>query len=372
VIAEGCQGNVTPGSKEHLDEFRRTTYRQRIPLAGSLDLTHRCNLRCVHCYLGPQENHQADPHQEMTTRQVCELLTQAANAGCLYLLISGGEPLLRQDFPAVYRHARELGMVVTVFTNATLISEGHLELFAEYPPRLVEVSVYGATKETYEAVTRVPNSFERCIRGIHRMIERGIRVGIKTIVMGNNLDEVPLIEEMARELGTPFRLDALICPRLDGGTEPLQERVSPDRAVQLEFADVKRFEEFRRYFQRVRHLDPPETLYQCGAGVTNFYVDPRGILRPCLMTTTVGYDALELGFSTAWKAAVTDIGNLRVGVEHECQKCVKRSVCGYCPGLFTIETGAGERPVSYLCELGNLRFEIMEKSLSLGEGGNAN
>jgi radical SAM protein with 4Fe4S-binding SPASM domain len=358
MIDDHCAEAPTPGSPEHLEQFRRVLIEQRIPIGGTIDLTHRCNLRCLHCYVGPHDDDDAKQHREMAISQICDLLNQATEAGCLYLLISGGEPLLRPDFSVVYRHARELGMVVTVFTNATLISQVHVDLFSEIPPRLVEVSLYGATKRTYEVVTRVPNSFESCMRGIRLLLDRGIEVGLKTVVMTKNVDEVPLLEKLAKELGVDFRLDPLLCPRLDGGKEPIRERVPADRAVPLEFADKERFRKFRDYFERVRHLSPIQTLYQCGAGVTSFHVEPRGVLHPCVMATTMGYD-LSSGFASAWEAAVADIAALRISSEHECQKCRKRPVCGYCPGLFTLENSAGDKPVKYVCELAGLRLELL-------------
>lgn len=357
-----CPDAFAPGSKEHMDRFRRITCEQRIPTSGALDITHRCNLRCVHCYLGPHESEERERHLEMTTEQILGVLRGAMEGGCLYLLISGGEPLLRPDFPEVYRHARELGMVVTVFTNATLVSEAHVELFSEFPPQLVEVSLYGATKATYERVTRVPNSFERCLRGIHRLLEKGIRVGLKTVVMKSNVDEVAAIENIARDLGAPFRLDAVICPRRDRGKDPLHERIAADRAVQLEFADPERLEKLQKYYERVRDLPVPKTLFQCGAGVTNFYVEPNGILRPCLMATTIGYDAVSGGFDRAWQAAIAGVGSLQVQAEHPCYSCEKRPVCGYCPGLFELEIGMADQAADYLCELGDKRLRFLKKS----------
>jgi radical SAM protein with 4Fe4S-binding SPASM domain len=355
-----------PGSIEHLQHFNWVAAKRRIPLSGAIDLTHRCNLRCIHCYLGPHAGGEAGRGPELTAEQFCNLLDEAAEAGCLYLLISGGEPLLRQDFPQIYSHARQRGMIVTVFTNATLVTAEHLSVFKEFPPHLVEVSLYGATSGTYEAVTGVPGSFARCLDGIHRLNDCGIRIGLKTMVLRTNVDEVPGIEEIAVHLGVSFRLDPLVCPSLSGGRTPLGERVDPERAVALELADKERLRRLGEFFAKMRHRPAPETLYHCGAGVTAFHIDPGGVLRPCLMATDKGEDAVTSSFARAWEAAGASVSNLRADPNNPCQACEKRAICGYCAGLFALENEPGQTGSAYVCQLGNLRFRYLENFISTG------
>ena len=88
-----------------------------VPLSAQIDLTYRCNERCVHCYL----DH--DDHGEMTTGELKTLLDQLASAGVLFLTLSGGEILLRKDFFEVLQYARELSFCVKLKTNAILIRE---------------------------------------------------------------------------------------------------------------------------------------------------------------------------------------------------------------------------------------------------------
>ncbi len=152
---------MQPGSvTDWRADFGRRLVNLRVPISGTLELTHRCNLGCVHCYLGSRQDRQHSAEREMTTDEVLSVLDQVAAAGCLNLVLSGGEPLLRRDFAEIYRHARGLGLVVTVFSNATLVTEELVDLFRDYPPYAVDISVYGATPATYEKVTGVAGSFE--------------------------------------------------------------------------------------------------------------------------------------------------------------------------------------------------------------------
>jgi radical SAM protein with 4Fe4S-binding SPASM domain len=366
---QGSQG-ICRTSGEHMERLRRRAVAQHIPLSGSFDITHRCNLRCIHCYLGWHENDEQRQPKELDKKQISLLIEQAVEAGCLYLLISGGEPLLRPDFDDIYRHSRSLGTWVTVFTNATLISERHIDLFREYPPHLVEVSLYGAREDTYESITRAKGSYSRCLSGIKLMIQAGIRVGLKTMVLQSNVHEIEAIEEMANCLGTPFRLDAAIIPCLDREKSPLLERVEPSKVVKLEFRSSKRRNQYEEYYRRTLTYPLTDKLFHCGAGVTAFHIDPEGILRPCFMTPDLAKRPLDTGFIEAWAGAVAAISGLRSNPEKMCHACHKKSICGYCPGLFFIENGDMESPPSYLCDLGEARLSLLQPIVD--SGGNAN
>jgi radical SAM protein with 4Fe4S-binding SPASM domain len=353
-------GNVVPslGSDDHLDRIRRKAIEKRIPLHGTIDLTYRCNLNCVHCYVGPHGGPSAGSGIEMATSEVLDLLDQVAGAGCLYLLFSGGEPLLREDFPEIYRHARDLGMWVTVFTNATLLRKEHLDLFSDYPPYLVEVTLYGATLATWEAVTGVPGSFARTMKNVRTLIDLGIRLTLKTVILQTNVDEVPDIEAVARGFGTPFRIDGTIVPRLDGNKGPLRERVTPERVVALEFADGGRLAQYRDFYNRMCDLPVQAGPYQCAAGTIFFHISPEGLLRPCLMITDLVFDALAMGFAGAWRAATAGISAKPIDAGQTCRSCERRLVCGYCPGLASLE-GRNDGPLAYLCKLGTLRMDYI-------------
>jgi radical SAM protein with 4Fe4S-binding SPASM domain len=334
----------------------------RVPVSGSFDLTYRCNLKCTHCYAGHLSSQTQSEAGELSTEAVLRLLSEAADAGCLSMLLSGGEPLLRTDFAEIYRGARRLGLIVTVFTNATLVTDAIVELFKEFPPRLVEVSVYGATDQTCAAVTGVAESHSRAWRGIRSLVDGGVRVGLKTMILRDNLHEVALLDQMARELGVSFRLDPLVTPRLDGDRSPLIQRVDPSTAVALELGTEKRMSDASLFVERQSAIVPTTDLYQCGAGAIGFHLDPQGVLRPCLMSRTVVFDAAALGFSTAWGSLTTLVGGLKRDETSECITCGWRTTCGYCPGLLALEDDPVQHSSSYICRLGEHRSALIDEA----------
>ena len=217
-----CHKGEWLSTEKYLEEFSSKAEQLRIPLSGSLDLTHRCNLNCVHCYLGPQAGRQKMGAVEMSTGRILSLLDEITNAGCLNLLITGGDPLIRDDFPVIYSHAKKNGLLVTVFTNGTLLTDKVLDLFVDLPPLEVEISIYGATAPTYEKITRVPGSYERCFDSIGRLLDKNIKVNLKTILMTINSHELEEMENIARKFGVKFRFDAAISPYIDGNKTPLE------------------------------------------------------------------------------------------------------------------------------------------------------
>ena len=339
------------------DLFRRAEA-ARVPLAGTLELTRRCNLRCAHCYLGPQEAVRAAGGREMRTAEVTGIIDQAAAAGCLSLLITGGDPLLRADFEAIYRHARLAGVEVAVFTNGTLVTRRIVDLFRDLPPRVVEITLYGATAATYEGITGVPGSFERCLAGVRRLHAAGIRLGLKTMLMTANLGELEAIERLALGFGAEFRFDPLLNACLDGGREPLSLRVDAREAVRLEFADPARGRRWADFHARHPVLAPSDRLYQCGAGETGFHVDAFGNLQPCLMLPNASYNLLAGSFAEGW-AALAHLREVRAAAGNRCASCERRVYCGWCPGLLELENGDPELASPYLCALGSARLRAI-------------
>ncbi len=358
-----------PTTAEYLEALYRKADERRVPTSGTMSLTDRCNLDCVHCYAGPHRA--ADSGrclEEMSTDEVLSCLDQVAQAGCLSLLLSGGEPLLRTDFPTIYKHAKLKGFIVTVFTNGTLIDDGILDLFEELPPHEVEISLYGTTPSTYESITRTPRSFKRCLVGIERLRKRRIRLKLKTILMTLNRHEFAEIEELARNGQMDFRFDAAIFPTLGGDLSPIQLRVPAEEAIALEFFDQKRAEDWTRYFLRSGSQTSSNALYQCGAGRSTFHIDPTGRLQPCLMVTDEKYsfDLKTGSFEDGWANVVAGIREATPGVGYACNKCQKRTLCGLCPGFNRLEMASEDEFSEYACSLGQLRYRAIQEKLSQG------
>jgi len=347
---------------DYLRQFSKKVAAQRIPLSGSLDLTRRCNLRCVHCYLGDKTAGRDDLKPELNTVQWIDIIDQITDAGCLNLLITGGEPLLRKDFAEIYTRAKTNGLIVTVFTNGTLIENEIIELFEDLPPHAVEISLYGATEETYEKITGVRGSYGRCLNNIKRLLDHHVHLKLKTVLMTHNQHEFCDIQQMAEEYGVKFRCDAAIFPTFSGDQTPLRLRVNPKEAVDMELSDKERLAQWQDFFYRMKDRQVSDSLYTCGTGLSTFHIDPYGNLQPCLMVNSLKFNLLKGSFIKGWQEVIPRIRKRKAGNDIACNQCEKMVLCGYCPAFFELETGAEDIQSEYLCAMGQYRFQAIDQS----------
>lgn len=347
--------------QEWMLDFRRRTASRRVPISGILELTSRCNLQCVHCYLGPQEEQRKKRDLEMSTEQAKSVIDQISDSGCLYLVITGGDPMVRKDFPEVYRYAKEKGLIVTVFCDGVLVTDKIVRLFTEYPPFNVDISVYGATPETYEAVTRIKGSFGKFLRGLDRLVAGNVPFTLKTVLMTLNKHELGAMREAAARLGVKFRVDSAIFPCLPTQDhEPLDLRLEPEEAVELELSDPEQLRQWVDYADQGRNATDSEQLYTCGAGLTNFYIDPQGYASPCLMTTNYRYPVAERGFASLWERELVQLRSKKPRQEYTCNSCEMKVACSGCPAFNYQENGHEDVKSEYVCETTRHRWDAIQ------------
>jgi radical SAM protein with 4Fe4S-binding SPASM domain len=342
-------------SSGFLERLKAKTARQRLLLSVSLELTFRCNLRCVHCYLGEYRN--GIPNmQEMSAAEIRNLINQITDAGCLWLLLTGGEPLVRPDFLEIYTYAKRKGLLITLFTNGTLVTPQLADALAEIPPFATEITLYGASQETYERVTGIPGSYSRCLRGIELLLQRGIPLKLKTMVMNLNQHELQAMKDFAQSLNLDFRFDPLLNAGLDGSKSPLLFRLSPERAVQYDLEDPVRFHDWKEVKRKSANIKLDDRyLYLCGAGLNSFHIDPYGRMSVCLMSREVTYDLRQRSFKEGWDPFLPQTRSQPSKGYYACANCEQISLCGQCPGWATLENSNPQQPVEYLCQVAHLR-----------------
>ncbi len=333
--------------------------KKRIPIGGGLELTFRCNLKCVHCY-AITEFKRAMP--ELSFREICQILDQLADEGCLWLLITGGEPLIRKDFLDIYMYAKRKGFVITLFTNGTLLTEDIINCFRRWRPFNIEITLYGATESTYEKVTQRSKSFIQCLKGIELLLEANLPIRLKSIIMTLNKHEIRELKEFSKSRSMPFLFDPILSPCLDGSQSPALYRLSPEEVLELDIADPERFQQWKDYLRDFRGSPASSHLYQCGAGETSFFINPYGELQLCVLSRTPSYDLRTGTFKEGWQQFLKKIRCQKVRKEFRCRKCELISLCGQCPGWSYLEHGNHDTPVDYLCKIAHLRAAAINRS----------
>jgi radical SAM protein with 4Fe4S-binding SPASM domain len=361
-----CRRITAPNAQKFLSEFSLKSEQLRIPLSGAIEITRRCNLSCVHCYLGEAKNDPYYAKKEIGTKTWKRIIDEIVDAGCLFLLFTGGEPMLREDFSEIYCYARKSGLIVTVFSNGTRLTEDILDVFRDYPPHSIEISIYGASTETNQKITRRTGEFEKCLENMAVLTSNGFQVELKTILMTENRHELSLMQQMADDLGIKFRFDAAIIPCLDGNQKPLAYRISPEEAVETELSDDKNRMAWMEFADRMKGVTFSDALYDCGAGLNNFHIDPEGMLQPCLLISEMKYDLIYGNFNDGWNRFIPKISEKKIDAEFECRYCEKRAFCGFCPAVSLLETGSETGISEYLCAMGNHLYNSLLESQRSG------
>ena len=322
---------------------------ERYPLSATIELTERCNLSCRHCFINQAAGDAHIKKAELTTDQWKSILNQMADSGTMFLLITGGEPLLRPDFPEIFVHARQLGMIVSLFTNGTLLSPNLVNLLAGFGLPSIEISLYGATPQTYEKITGVKGSYQRCIHGINLAIERGLRLNLKSVILTLNHHELSQMQALSEKLGMKFRYDSTLWPRVDGDLSPLQYQISSQETISLDINDPSRragWEDTAEQFQGQRLRN--EMVFTCGAAYRSFNINAYGQMIPCTMVRQPAINLLETPFLAAWKK-LGKIRDLKRTKGSECETCHINALCIQCPGWSLAIHNDYETPVAFIC-----------------------
>jgi radical SAM protein with 4Fe4S-binding SPASM domain len=359
-----------PATQRYLELRHRLRARasvEPLPLVTTLELTARCNLSCAHCYINlPAEDPEARA-RELSTAEVLRILDELAAEGCLWLLLTGGEPLLRPDFREIHAHAKRRGLLVTLNTNGVAITASLAEFLAEWPPLLVEISLYGATAATYERVTRSPGSFQRCLDGIELLRARGIPVGLKSVCTTDNQHELEAMAAYARARDLEFRFDSEIMCRLDGDRAPTRLRLQPEEAVARDRSDAGRWQ---AWIDRARSAGGPAPRVPaaaagerngCGAGRFTAHVDAFGRLSACMTARTPSYDLRHGSVREGWRDFMPGAVAQLWPSSWPCATCDVAAVCNRCPSWSELECGNRERPAEYLCTMARLRASAITR-----------
>ena len=308
--------------------FWKEIEEKRIPLSAEIELTERCNNNCLHCYINLPAKDEEARKRELTFEEIGGIVDESVEMGCLWWLITGGEPLVREDFTEVYLYTKKKGLLVSVFTNATLITPDLAALFKRYPPRDLEITVYGVTHKTYERVTRTSGSFEAFRRGIDLLQKENIPFTLKTMALRSNINELEAIKDFCKSISNGhFRFDPFLHLRLRRNNERNRqirdERLSPEEIASLELADEERkngllekvcHQKKKREENKVRgemdHSHNGDCLFCCGAGKTSFTIDPCGFFKLCssLSHPDCVYDLKKGSLKEAWRSSLPKFG----------------------------------------------------------------
>jgi radical SAM protein with 4Fe4S-binding SPASM domain len=335
-----------------------------VPISAHLDITYRCNERCEHCYL------EHDDKGEMTTAEIFDILGQLADAGVFFLVISGGEPLLRRDFFQILERARSLLFNVKLKTNAVLIHEEEARRLRELGVEQIQISVYSHRPEVHDGITKLPGSLKKTLRAIEFLRSQGLKVTIANVLMRQNLFDVTETQRLAAEIGVGYTLDPTITPMMNGDTSILDMR-APRAAIRKAFRDpalVGNVEEF---------CAPPAAAdagaldaLPCSAGHTACYISPYADVYPCVQFPLPSGNLRRQRFIDIWKnsSELNEVRSITARDLPTCSSCTHVASCTRCPGLAFME-GSMRGPSTADCEKAFVRTGIPSANMVVRAAG---
>jgi AdoMet-dependent heme synthase len=316
-----------------------------IPLSVHIDVTYRCNERCVHCYL----DH--DDKGEMTTQEIKNVLDQLAEAGVFFLVFSGGEVFMRRDFLELVEHARKLLFNVKVKTNGAMIHEAEAKRLRELGVEQVQISVYSHRPEVHDAITKLPGSLKRTVNTIKFLKSQGLKVTLSNVLMTVNREDERGTRALAKRLGVEYTLDPTVTPKIDGDTSILSLRVDPDNLDEL-FQDDELVGNSKEYCRPPDPVDG-EVLegHSCSAGHTACYISPYGDVFPCVQFPLPTGNVRRQKFADIWYRSpqMNEVRSIKVKDLTVCSSCTHAASCTRCPGLAYME-GSMRGPSTSDCQ----------------------
>ena len=342
--------------------------KNRVPLSATFEITPRCNFRCIHCYLGRHR----DERRELSAGQIRHILDELAENGTLFLTFTGGECMMREDFPELYLYAKRKGFMVCVFTNAYTLNDALLDLFERYPPFFVDVSLYGASNETYKRVTGAADGFDRVMANLKEMKRRRIEFGIKSPLFRQNIADYEAMRAICEELAVKYRFSFSLTPTLDHEDYPVRFMVSPETMIRLESADPV-YREMGENYASIRNewgdaYDAGEfvPLYICAPGVNDVFINYLGEAMPCASFRCEAQSVLEKPFSEIWEDYAR-FKKIPASASYPCMRCESRYYCKICPADQLQYNGNAESIDPLICAHAHARYRLYKQHMEIGE-----
>lgn len=332
---------------------------KEIPISGMFELTDRCNLHCGFCYVCDREK-QAKSNSEISAEDWLSMIRQAADQGLLRCSFSGGDPFMREDFEEIYCKAYDMGLRISIFTNAILIGEKQRAYLKKRAPDIISVSLYGASEKAYRAVCGGEGNFRRTMESLDGLRAAGMAFEIKVLAMRPLINEYEAMGRITAMYDCLGMFDPYICPGRDDPERHLREwRIPPDLIAES-------LKLFRKPMPPQSHMPAeertgdPDDVFYCGAGKSNFIITYDGRMLGCPSLTCFDTYPFRDGFASAWSALKNLIRNAE-GCS-ECADCRERDKCYICPADRLCETGSITACSPYLREMVNYMAAIDQKA----------
>lgn len=346
-----------------------------IPANGSLELLPICNMNCDMCYVRLSREEVQTHGGLHTTDEWIEIGKQMKDSGVIFLLLTGGEPLLFPDFKRLYSELHKMGFVITINTNGTLIDEEWIQFFKTNKPRRINITLYGSDEKEYVQLCHYPEGFNKTIHAIKLLQNAEIDVKISCSITKTNQSSLEKIFHIGDELGILVHVSSYMKPVVREREKPFAEQIRtiPEEAARISIEAMKmQFSNdiFNQYVsQAIDRVENPNFPrgnghLSCMAGSCSFTINWQGFMRPCVVLPEPSVSVFEKGFAEAWKEVSAGAGKLKIS--EECIACKYKPICKVCAAASVSETGRYDGIPEYLCRYSKAYYQILKEEAQNG------
>ena len=341
-----------------------------IPVNGSIELLPLCNMNCDMCYVRLNREDVERLGGLYNADEWIEIGKQMKESGVLFLLLTGGEPLIFPDFKRLYVELRKMGFIITINTNGTLLDEEWAKFFGAYKPRRINITLYGADENEYAQLCHYPDGFKQTIQGIRLLRKMDVDVKISCSITKINYKSLKHIFMIGDNLGVLVHIDPYMMPVVRERSKPFSEqtRVLPEDAARISVEALKlQFSEamFQQYvsqaIERVEDSEFPrgDGHISCLAGSCSFTVNWQGYMRPCVVMSEPSVSVFDKGFKEAWKEIRAEVD--KIMISEKCTACCFKPICKVCAAASLSETGSYEGIPDYLCQFSKEYYRLLQE-----------
>lgn len=328
-----------------------------IPLGGTFELLPLCNMNCDMCFIRLDRSEMDKIEQLKSAEEWLKVASDMRKAGTLFVLLTGGEPFLYPEFIKLYKGLKKLGMIITINTNGTLVTEEIAKCLGEDKPRRVNITLYGASNDTYNKLCHNPIGFDQTIKGIELLLKYKVDIKLNGSIVPENVHEINKLQDIADQYGLFMKMDTYMYPTSRERFKPFRQdaRLTALDAARASVEIKKRqetkenFEYYKQYMLSKCELDNvnKDCSINCRAGKSAFWITWYGDMTPCIFMKKPGINVFKEGFDASWKYIVEK--TKEVHLPDACSTCKNREVCQVCAACAYCETNSYDDKPTYMC-----------------------
>ena len=346
----------------------------KIPFAGSFELTPMCNMDCKMCYVRKTPAQVEQGGGLLPVEGWLDIARQAKETGTFVLIITGGEPLTYPGFKPLYEKLQRMGFLISLNTNGTLLDDEFIEWLSARQPDKINITLYSASDETYKALCGKSDGFTVVSENIKKLLRNGFNVYLNCVATKYNAHDIPAMHAFAKSLGLTLHLSTYMFPPVRKNEKNCGNpaRLSAPDAAGISVDYEKLMHEGENFAERAMGLleydpcDIPESERRgeplpCRAGKCSYWISWQGKMTPCGLMNTPSEDLKETDFLTAWEKIKTETAKFTL--PKECTGCRYRKLCYICGAAAIAETGKSDTVPEYVCALAKNTADILKNNL---------